>query len=1125
MTGRRVRTGSRQVADRPLTFFFDGVRYPGFVGDTLASALLAAGVRVAARSIRYDRPRGITSAGPEEPTAIVQVDEPFPEPMLAAPMIELQDGLAASTIRGRGRLASGRDPAAYDALHHHCDVAVVGAGPAGLAAALAAGRRGARVLLLDDRPAAGGALVTEAELAWVDEVVTELAALPRVVHRQRTTVAGYYDQNYLVAVERRTDHPGHGLPACATRERVWRIRAGQVILATGAHERTIAFAGNDVPGVMLAESARAYLHRYGVLVGERVVLFTEHDDSYRVADDLRAAGAEVRVVDPRGAAEVIGTEVDDHGALTAVLVRSGPDTRTLPADVLLVSGGWNPAVQLFSHSGGTLRFSPSVGAFVPDVARQRVTVIGAAAGLRTTTEAVASGLASTGGTPIATAPDGLAVQVRAPAGLYAVLGDTDPITLTGHYVDLQRDVTVADIARASGAGLVSVEHVKRYTTAGTAHDQGKTSGIVTSAVLAAISGSAISELGVPSFRPPYTPISFAALAGRERGRLYDPVRTTGAHSWHLAHGAELEPVGQWLRPWYYPRSGEDMAAAVARECAAARTGVAFMDGSTLGKIDVQGPDAGAFLDLLYTNVMSSLKVGSVRYGVMCSVDGMVLDDGTVSRLTTDRFLLTTTTGNAAKVLDWIEEWLQTEWPRLRVTCTSVTEQLATMALVGPHSRALLAALAPSLATGSDDFPFMTWRDTTVGGMRARVSRISFSGELAYEVNVSWDRAAALWQLVWMVGEPVGLTPYGTEAMHVLRAEKGYPIIGQDTDGTVTPQDLGMSWVVSKKKPDYLGRRSHLRPENLRDNRKHLVGLLPQDPSVLLPEGSQLIATDHVPAPPVPMLGHVTSSYASAALSRTFALALLAGGRDRVGSTVYVVVDGAAVPVTVAPPVLYDPDGHRRDGDSNVVEMPLTTSAATEGARVSPLASYADAFGRLSARPGSLVQIAEEPPQTLLNLRASPGSRAADALAGELGLSWPAQTNATSGQPDTQLLGLGPDEVLLVSLEPALELETRLRAALGDDATGVCDVTATRTTVRVSGPAARTVLSHGCALDLDEMAAGSCAQSLLAQCAVILVVDGPEPGHPEDRLRILVRSSFAPHLAEWLLLTAEEYVRA
>jgi sarcosine oxidase, subunit alpha len=495
---------------------------------------------------------------------------------------------------------------------------------------------------------------------------------------------------------------------------------------------------------------------------------------------------------------------------------------------------------------------------------------------------------------------------------------SDSDTRSTQFVDLQRDATVADIARAVDAGMRTVEHIKRYTTIGTAHDQGKTSGVIASGITAELLGRPIEELGTTTFRPPYTPVAFAALAGRNRGSLFDPERTTALHAWHLARGAVWEDVGQWKRPRYYPQPGEDMEAAVLRECAAVRGGVGILDGSTLGKIDVQGPDAAEFLDMLYTNMISSLKVGAIRYGVMCKTDGMVLDDGTVLRLDRDRFLVYTTTGGAAGVLEWMEDWLQTEWPHLRVHATSVTEQWATFPVVGPCSRDVVAAVT-GLDTSKEAFGFMTWQDTRIGDVRVRVARVSFSGELAFEVNVDAWHAPAVWDRLVAAGEPYGITPYGTETMHVLRAEKAYPIIGQDTDGTVTPHDLGMSWVVSKKKPDFLGKRSFARDYNNRPERKHLVGLLPLDRTVVLAEGSQIVEGPQIveastlPEPPVPMLGHVTSSYRSAELDRSFALALVKAGRTRIGQTVHVPVAGELVPVEITEPVLVDPEGARRDG--------------------------------------------------------------------------------------------------------------------------------------------------------------------------------------------------------------------
>ncbi|MFE1885508.1 sarcosine oxidase subunit alpha family protein, partial [Streptomyces diastatochromogenes] len=935
----RLSTGGRVDRSAPLTFTFDGTEYQGFRGDTLASALLANGVIQAGTSIKLGRPRGIFSAGVEEPNAVVQIEAPFPEPMLPATTVELYDGLAASSLPGQGRLATEPDPARYDAVHAHCDLLVVGAGPAGLAAAAAAARSGARVILADDRPELGGSLLGTGELLdWVDELGEQLDAAPEVRVLRRTTVFGYYDDNHLLAVERRTNHLGAEAPEKVSRERVWRIRARRVVLATGAHERSLAFADNDRPGVMLAASARTYVNRHGVLPGRHAVVFTTNDSAYAAALDLAAAGVDVTaIVDTRpepgqwaDRARAAGIEVlSGHAVtgtaggtrLTTVTVAPYGETigrREFAADLLLVSGGWNPVTHLFSQAGGKLRHDEALGSFVPDTCRQAVEVVGSARGALDLAATLAQGAAAgsravetEGYTAEAPRLPAVAAQPRQtpPMHVYIVPGASD----APRFVDLQRDVTVDDLARATGAGMRSVEHTKRYTTAGTANDQGKTSGVLAGGVVAELLGVDISALGTTTFRPPYTPVSFATLAGRDRGALHDPVRTTALHEWHVAHGALFENVGQWKRPWYYPQDGEDMEAAVLRECRAARESVALMDASTLGKIDVQGPDAAVLLDRLYTNMMSTLKVGMIRYGVMCRPDGMVFDDGTVIRLAQDRYLVTTTTGNAAAVLDWMEEWLQTEWPELRVHCTSVTEQWATVALVGPRSREVLGALAPQLAVSNDDFPFMAWRETTVAGIEARVCRISFSGELAYEINVSPWAARALWEAVYEAGAPYGITPYGTETMHVLRAEKGYPIIGQDTDGTVTPQDLGMSWVVSKKKPDFIGKRSHARADTARPDRKHLVGLLPDDPGTFLPEGTHLVADSVLPAPPVPMLGHVTSSYRSAALGRTFALALIKGGRERIGERLYAPVGDHLVPVTVASPVLYDPEGARRDG--------------------------------------------------------------------------------------------------------------------------------------------------------------------------------------------------------------------
>ncbi|MGW0083020.1 2Fe-2S iron-sulfur cluster-binding protein [Streptomyces sp. NPDC003393] len=948
----RARGHGHVDRDTTLSFTFDGRTYSGHPGDTLASALLANGVHHVANSITYGRPRGVLAAGVEEPNALVQIEAPFPEPMLTATTVELHDGLVARGLSGRGRLRAAPDPARYDTMHAHCDLLVVGAGPAGLAATLTAARSGARVILVDELPWPGGSLLGSRELLdgrpateWVGDVVADLGTCPDVRVLRRTTAFGHYDDGLVLALEKRTDHLGAAAPARVSRQRVWRIRAQQVVYATGAYERPVAFDDNDRPGIMLAGAARTYLNRFGVLPGQQAVVFTTNDSAYPAALELADAGVRVgAVIDARDAVPAHwrtacaerGIELRAGHAVTgtsgvarvsrahvAPFGQGRPGVRQgIDCDLLLVSGGWNPAVALFGQARGTLRYDAGIGAFVPDRDLDGVRAAGSATGTFTLSGCLADGAdaarramsalgvtARTVGLP-ATAPLPRAAPTRV---MWRVPSPRDGRDGAHQFVDLQRDALVSDVLRAIGAGLRSVEHVKRYTTIGTAHDQGRTSGVMTSGIVAEALGVDIADLGTTSPRPPAVPVAFAALAGRNRGELFDPVRVTALHPWHVERGALFENVGQWKRPRYYPRADESMEEAVLRECRAARTGVAVMDGSTLGKIDVQGPDAGVLLDRLYTNVMSNLKVGRIRYGVMCGVDGMVLDDGTVTRVAEQEFLLTTTTGNAARILEWMEEWLQTEWPDLRVHLTSVTEHWVTIPLVGPRSREVLALAAPGLDVDNDAFPFMSWRDADVAGVPARVCRISFSGELAYEINVPAWHGIGVWKALLEAGDPFGITPYGTEAMHVLRAEKGYPIIGQDTDGTVTPQDLGMSWVVSRKKPDFIGKRSFTRRENQREDRKQLVGLLPTDEGVLLPEGAQIIATSDIPAPPVPMLGHVTSSYRSDALRRTFALALVRAGTRRIGDTLYVPLDGRTIPVTVTDPVLFDKEGTRRDG--------------------------------------------------------------------------------------------------------------------------------------------------------------------------------------------------------------------
>src|SRR4051794_2549716 len=815
----RTSEGGRIDRATTLEFTFDGQTYTGHPGDTLASALLASGRHQIATSIKFGRPRGIAAAWAEDPGGLVQIEEPFPEPMLLATTTELYDGLVAHGLPGQGRLADVPDSARYDAVHHHVDVLVVGAGPAGLAAALTAARAGARVALVDEQSEAGGSLLSGTDRlddapapAWVAAAVAELAANPEVLHLQRTTAFGSYDDGFVLALERRTDHLGATAPRNLARQRVWRLRARSILVATGAHERPVVFTDNDRPGIMLAGAARTFLHRYGVLPGRDAVVFTTNDSAYDAALDLHRAGVRVQAVvdarpegSPRRRAEceragirvlpgsvVTGTLGVERitSALVAPFVGGEVGAASaIDCNLLLVSGGWNPAVHLFSQARGRLRYDEALGAFVPGEELDGLSVTGSAAAVFDLAGCLADGqrvacdaltrlaIVPAGQDRLPTAPE--PVVPTAPLVLWRV-PDTSGADGATQFVDLQRDATVADLARAVGAGLRSIEHIKRYTTIGTAHDQGKTSGVLTSGITAELLGVPVQDTGTTTFRPPYTPVAFAALAGRDRGRLFDPERVTALHEWHVAAGAVFEDVGQWKRPRYYPQPGEDMETAVLRECTAARTGVGILDGSTLGKIDVQGPDAAVLLDRLYTNLMSSLKVGSVRYGVMCGVDGMVIDDGTVLRLAEDRFLVLTTTGGAAKILNWMEEWGQTEWPDLRVHCTSVTEQWVTFPVVGPRSRDVIGAVFPGVDVANEAFPFMTWRDTTLDGVPVRLARISFSGELAFEVYVNPWYAVAVWQRLLEAGRPFRLTPYRPGTQHGPPARKGYPIIRQDT---------------------------------------------------------------------------------------------------------------------------------------------------------------------------------------------------------------------------------------------------------------------------------------------------------------------------------------------------------
>lgn len=1001
----RLAKGGRIDRSQALSFTFNGQTYQGFAGDSLAAALLANGVDIVGRSFKYSRPRGIVAAGAEEPNAVLQIGstEAAQIPNVRATQQALYSGLVANSTNGwpsvntdlmgilgkvgggmmppgfyyktfmypqnlwmtyekyirkaagLGRSPTEVDPDIYDQLNQHCDVLIVGAGPAGLAAALAAGRSGARVILADEQEEFGGSLLDTRETLdgkpaadWVAQAIAELQKMPEVTLLPRATVNGYHDHNFLTIHQRLTDHLGETAPMGQARQRMHRVRAKRVVLASGAHERPLVYANNDVPGNMLAGAVSTYVRRYGVAPGQELVLSTNNDYAYRVVLDWLDAGRKVvavadarsnprgswveearargvriltgsAVVEARGSKRVTGARICAIDAKAHKVTSPG---EVLDCDLIVSSGGYSPVVHLASHLGGRPEWREDILGFVPGPGngiQQRIDA-GAVNGVFALGDVLANGFeagakaaAETGYKAVSgSLPKVEARQEEATLALFQVPHDKPTARAPKQFVDLQNDVTAAGIELATREGFESVEHVKRYTALGFGTDQGKLGNINGLAIAARSMGISIVQMGTTMFRPNYTPVTFGAVAGRHCGELFDAKRYTAMQAWHVKSGAEFEDVGQWKRPWYFPKKGEDLHAAVARECLAVRSSVGILDASTLGKIDIQGPDAREFLNRVYTNAWTKLDVGKARYGLMCKEDGMVFDDGVTACLGDNHFLMTTTTGGAARVLEWLEIYHQTEWPELKVYFTSVTDHWATMTLSGPNSRKLLAKVT-DIDLDKDAFPFMSWKEGLVGGVPARVFRISFTGELSYEVNVQADYALGVWEQIIEAGKEFDLTPYGTETMHVLRAEKGFIIVGQDTDASVTPDDLNMGWCVGRTKPfSWIGKRGMNRADCLREDRKQLVGLKPVDPNQVLPEGAQLVF-DPKQSIPMQMVGHVTSSYMSAAMGYSFAMAVVKGGLKRMGERVFApLADGSVIEAEICSSVFYDPKGDRQN---------------------------------------------------------------------------------------------------------------------------------------------------------------------------------------------------------------------
>ncbi|MCT8266712.1 sarcosine oxidase subunit alpha family protein [Afifella sp. JA880] len=989
----RTPQGGLVQRSRTIRFTYDGISYHGHPGDTLASALIANGRHMVARSFKYHRPRGIYAAGSADPAGLVAigVDSKRFDPNTRAAEQEIYDGLVASSqncwpslgtdiggildpfwrfmpagfyyktfkgppgtwtalfepliraFAGLGRAPEAGDPDRYETVNRHCDVVVVGAGPAGLMAALAAGRSGARVILVEETDRLGGSILSRdpeklslggvQPAQWVADIQNELAALPEVTILTRTNAFGYYGNNFLGLWEKVSDHlPKEKRLGHLPRQRLWRVRAKEVVLATGALERPLVFHENDRPGIMLASAARTFLHRYGVLAGKRPAIFTNNDTGWVTAFDLARNGAEIAgIIDVRSdlsgehMAEAARLGIPIHASSTVVgtsgrhrvnqvevrpLHRDGSVGTSfshIGCDLLAVAGGYAPNAALFSQSRGKLRYDSELAAFRPGRSWQKERSAGACNGTYALTDVLAEGARA-------------GVQAAAQAGFDSgdvTVPDVDGVELgQGHlkvmpempshlpphrrraWIDLQDDVTTKDLRLALQEGYQAVEHAKRYTTTGMGNDQGKIANLNAFAFIANERGEELPAVGTTTFRQPYKPVTFAAIAGQHVGPHFAPRRTTPMHGWHRRRDAVFEPVGDWLRPRAYPREGEDFFQAVQREARAARTDCGVLDASTLGKIDVKGPDAREFLNRVYTNSWSKLAPGRCRYGLMLGEDGMVADDGVTACIADDHFHMTTTTGGAASVLAKLEDYLQTEWRDLKVFLTSVTEQWAVASICGPKSPALMAELLDDFDADPERFKFMDWRDATMGGIPVRVFRISFTGETSYEINIPATYGRWMWRQIIEKGARHGITPYGTEAMHLLRAEKGFVIVGQDTDGTVTPGDLRMDWIV-KKNGDFIGRRSLFRSDTVRTDRRQLVGILTEDPDLVLEEGAHLIERRNEPEPPVPVLGHVTSSYYSPNIGRSIALALVSGGGGRIGDRIFATRGGEpTVPVRV-----------------------------------------------------------------------------------------------------------------------------------------------------------------------------------------------------------------------------------
>ena len=990
----RLNTGGLINRDKPIEFKFNGKKYIGYEGDTLASALLANGIHLIGRSFKYHRPRGFFGAGVDEPNAKMQVEiNGCSEPNINATEIELVNGLSASSqncwpsvnfdigainnflnrffpagfyyktfmwpksfwyrvyepfIRkaaGLGIASLEKDKERYEHKYEYCDLLVTGSGPAGLASAYAAAKNGAKVILAEDKPRYGGTLLTDdvtidnlSGKDWSEKIISELKEMPNVIVKNRSQVFGYYDHNMMVMFERTGDHL-EKKPKYTPRQRLWYIRAKEVLLSTGSIERPIVFGNNDTPGVFLSAAAKEYMKVYGVLIGKKPIIFTNNDSGYETAIEFKKNGVNPIVLDTREDqnSELINEAKDLDIKIKfsyAVIVAHGykkvksatigklnkekidfENTEQIDCDSICVSGFWTPTVHLASQSGNKLKFNDSIDAFVPDKSKQNEHSLGAANGTFTLQDTLKNSFNT--GSEVSKSITKKDEKIQIPNTNERKYSAHDkfwcsPLPKGKHYkrfVDFQNDVAVSDIEVALREGYRSIEHVKRYTTLGMATDQGRTSNLNGLQLVANVEKKIVPQVGHTTFRPPFTPVTIGTIVGREIGKEYMPTRKTPMHHWHEKNNAVWVDAGAWKRPRYYKRGNENLFEASKREAKNVRDHVGVCDVTTLGKIDIKGPDAAEFLNRVYTNAWLKLPVGKARYGVMLREDGIVMDDGTTTRISENHYHMTTTTAQAANVLSHLEYYLQIVWPELNVNVVSTTEQWAGAAIAGPKSRDLLAKLFPKIDVSNEALPFMGYVEGDLFGVKARIFRISFSGELAYEINVESDFGLFMWEKIIEIGEEFKIQPYGTEALSTLRIEMGH-VAGPELDGRTIPYDVSLEGLVSKKK-DFIGKRSLTKEAFNKADRQKIVGLVPLDRKSSIPEGSHLVANKNAKLPN-PKLGHVSSSCWSVENNNPFSLAILKDGKNMIGKKLFAVspLKNTSIEVEVMSSHYVDHEGKR-----------------------------------------------------------------------------------------------------------------------------------------------------------------------------------------------------------------------